>query len=139
MIDLASPGFTFPAPDFRNSTLSHANSWDAGAALFDYCIALRQNRKIKENVFFVALTPSTIENYGAGHPQRIVLHALAEQWIWSLAETLTLFYSLKGIQRELLGRLLRWHDLSPVITTSKVTEILEDKQEEKRTKALWRK
>lgn len=136
LIDLATSGFSFSVSDLRNHAFWFANSWDVGTALFDYCKALQPNIKIKDETFFVTLTPSMIENYGMDLPQKIILHALAEQWIWSLADAPTLFYSLKDIQRALLGRLLRWHDLSPAIIAGKVAEMLQSKREEKSTKTF---
>ncbi len=131
LIDLATPGFTFPMPDFRNTIFRFANSWDVGAALFNYCKGLQPSLRIKEEAFFAVVTPSMVEDYDADYPQKLLLHALAEQWIWSLAETPTLFYSLKDAQRDLLGRFLRWHDISPAITTSKIAERMQGKRVEK--------
>jgi hypothetical protein len=122
LINWASPGFACPKPDLRHLTFAFANSWDASAALFEYCKTLQDHVKIKDNIFFVIITPSMNENYGADHPQRLYLHALAEQWEWALAEMPTLFYSLRSEQRDLVGRLLRWHDFSPAIIFNKITE-----------------
>lgn len=121
LVDLASPGFIFPTPDHHNLTFEFASSWDTGAAFFAYCQSLKSALKIKEETFFVNLTPSLVENHGTDHPRKLFLHALAEQWEWSLAETPTMFYLLKDQQRDLVGRLLRWHDLSSSITTNKIT------------------
>ncbi len=131
LMDLVAPGFTFPAPDFRNTTFGFSNAWDVGAGLFDYCKALQSNIKIKEEAFFAVVTPSLIENYGMDHPQKMFLRALAEQWIWSFAESPTLSYSLNDIQRDLLGRLLRWYDLSPSITANKAIKYVGSLHEEK--------
>lgn len=127
------PGFTLPTPD-QNRIFEFANSWDAGAALFEYCKALQSKIKFKEDVFFAIVTPSMIENYQADHPRKLYLHALAEQWIWSLAETPTLFYSLQGEQRDLAGRLIRWHDLSPSISLHKIRKFAGRLQEEEKKK-----
>ncbi len=118
LIDSVAPGFTLPPSNLQNTIFEFTNSWDAGAALFEYCKSLPI--KIKDEVFFVAIAPSLIENQGMDQPRKLYLHALAEQWIWSLAETQTFFYSLKDAQRNLAGRLLRWHDHSPSITVNKI-------------------
>lgn len=123
LIDLAMPRFALPTSNSRNIVFEFANAWDAGAALFEFCITLRDNVRLKDDIFFLAVTPGIVEDYGTDHPRKLLLHALAEQWIWSLAEEPTLFYSLESGQRELTGRLLRWHDLSPSITINKIAEI----------------
>lgn len=120
LIDSVAPGFTLQLSNLQNTAFEFANSWDAGAALFEYCKSFQSAVKIKEETFFVAITPSLIEDHGMDQPRKLYLHALAEQWIWSLAETPTLLYSLKDEQRDLAGRLLRWHDLSPSITVNKI-------------------
>lgn len=118
LIDSVAPGFTLPPSNLQNTIFEFTNSWDAGAALFQYCKSLPI--KIKDEMFFVAIAPSLIENHGMDQPRKLYLHALAEQWIWSLVETQTFFYSLKDPQRDLAGRLLRWHDHSPSITVNKI-------------------
>ncbi|MBV6396911.1 MAG: hypothetical protein HFACDABA_02515 [Anaerolineales bacterium] len=120
LIDSVAPGFTLQLSNLQNATFEFANSWDAGAALFEYCKSFQSAVKIKEETFFIAITPSLIEDYGIDQPHKLYLHALAEQWIWSLAETPTLLYSLQDEQRDLAGRLLCWHDLSPSITVNKI-------------------
>ena len=117
--DMAPPGFMLPKLNAQNQILEFSNSWDAGAGLFAYCNALKSNTSLKDAIFFSIITPSLIENYGMDHTRKLYLHALAEQWIWSLAETPTLFYSLQSEQRDLVGRLIRWHDISPSITAHK--------------------
>ncbi|HXF84688.1 MAG TPA: hypothetical protein VNK49_04805 [Anaerolineales bacterium] len=132
LIDWAAPGFALPFSSLSKSTFEFKNSWDAGAGLFEYCKTLQSNVRIKENVLFVIITPRLVENYGADHPKRLYLHALAEQWIWSLAEAPTLFYALKDAQRDLAGRLLRWHDFSPSITVNKIVEFSRHLQKSKK-------
>ncbi|MBE7536566.1 MAG: hypothetical protein HS124_12660 [Anaerolineales bacterium] len=117
--DIAPPGFLLPKPSAQNQILDFSNSWDAGAGLFEYCNALKSNTSLKDAIFFSIIAPSMTENYGTDHTRKLYLHALAEQWIWSLAETPTLFYSLQSEQRDLVGRLIRWHDISPSITAHK--------------------
>lgn len=131
-VDLALPGFSFPTPSHQNLTFEFANSWDAGAALFAYCQSLKSEVKIKDKTFFASLASNLIEDYGADHPRKTYLHALAEQWTWSLAETSTLFYSLRGQQRDLIGRLLRWHDLSPSVTAHKIVQFAKPSPEEEK-------
>lgn len=118
LIDTVAPGFMLPPSNLQNTIFEFTNSWDAGAALFEYCKSLPI--KIKDEMFFVAITPSLIEDHGMDQPRKLYLHALAEQWLWLLAETQTFFYSLKGARRNLAGRLLRWHDHSPSITVNKI-------------------
>lgn len=131
LIDGVAPGFALPAPNLQNITFEFGNSWDAGAALFEYCKALQSKIKVKKDVFFVIVAPSMVENYEPDHPRKLYLHALAEQWEWSLAETPTLFYSLKDEQFDLVGRLLRWHDFSPAISIKKIAEFARHFQERK--------
>ncbi|OQY88915.1 MAG: hypothetical protein B6D38_07715 [Anaerolineae bacterium UTCFX1] len=120
LIDSVAPGFTLQLSNLQNTTFEFAISWDAGAALFEYCKSFQSAVKIKEETFFIAIAPSLIEDHGMDQPRKLYLHALAEQWIWSLAETPALLYSLKDEHRDLAGRLLRWHDLSPSITANKI-------------------
>jgi hypothetical protein len=122
LITHATPGFALSTSDFQNITFEFANAWDAGTALFEFCITLRSNLRLKNDIFFLVVTPGMVDDYGADHPRKLLLHALAEQWIWLLAEEPTLFYSLESGQRELRGRLLRWHDLSPSITVNKIAK-----------------
>lgn len=131
---LSPPGFAFPTPELQNPTLEFANSWDAGAGLFSYCQALRGGFRIgeREETLFVIVTPSLIENHEADHSRKLYLHALAEQWTWSLAEIPTLFYSLKDQQRDLVGRLIRWHDFFPSVTTYKIAQFVGRLQEEEK-------
>lgn len=132
IIELAMPRFALPTSNSRNVAFEFANAWDAGAALFEFCITLRDNVRLKDDIFFLAVTPGMVKDYGTDHPRKLLLHALAEQWIWSLAEEPTLFYSLERGQRELTGRLLRWHDLSPSITINKIAEIARHLKEMKK-------
>lgn len=126
LIDSVGPGFfVFPPSNPQNTTFEFANSWDAGTALSEYCKSLRSAVKLKEETFFIVITPGLIEDHGMDQPRKLYLHALAEQWIWSLAETPTLLYSLQDEQRDLAGRLLRWHDLSPSITANKIERRVE--------------
>jgi hypothetical protein len=122
LVDLASPGFEFSAFGLQNLTLEFANSWDAGAGWFAYCQSLKPLLRSKEETFFVPVHPCLVMNHEAVDPRKLYLHALAEQWIWSLAETPTMFYSLRGEQLDLAGRLIRWHDLSPSITAYKIAQ-----------------
>jgi hypothetical protein len=132
LIDWAAPGFSLPTPNLWKKICEFENSWDAGAALFEYCKGLQSNIRLMDDVFFAIVTPGMVENYGGDHPQKLYLHALAEQWIWSLAETPTLFYSMEGDQRELTGRLLRWHDFSPFIVVNKIAEFTRHLQGKKK-------
>ena len=135
--DMAPPGFMLPKLNAQNQILEFSNSWDAGAGLFAYCNALKSNTSLKDAIFFSIIAPSMIENYGMDHTRKLYLHALAEQWIWSLAETPTLFYSLQGEQRDLAGRLIRWHDISPSITAHKIEKFAVRLQEkEKKSPSL---
>lgn len=132
LIDMVLPGFTFPIFDIQNQVFEFSNSWDAGAGLFEYCNALKSNVRIKNEIFFSIITPSMIENYEMDHARKLYLHALAEQWMWSLAETPTLLYSLQGEQRGLVGRLIRWHDTSPSITVHKIEKFAGRLQEKEK-------
>lgn len=141
-IVLATPGFALPTSISQNIVFEFATAWDAGAALFEFC---KINARLKDDTFSLAVTPSMVEEYGAEHPRKLLLHALAEQWIWSLAEDPTLFYSLESVQRDLAGRLLRWHDLSPSITVNKIAEFIrhlegrkkEEEKEEKKNQTVF--
>ncbi|MFZ5885625.1 MAG: hypothetical protein ACOYYI_17800 [Chloroflexota bacterium] len=130
LMDWADPRFGLPAPNLQFAAFEFANSWDAGAALFEYCKALQSNVRLKEDLFFAIVTPGIVEKYDAEHSRKLLLHALAEQWLWSLAEAPTLFYTLKDAQRDLAGRLLRWHDFSPSIAVNKIAEFAKHLQEE---------
>jgi hypothetical protein len=132
LIAHAMPGFALSTSGFQNIAFEFANAWDAGAALFEFCITLPSNLRLKGDIFFLAVTPGMVEDYGTDHPRKLLLHALAEQWIWSLAEAPTLFYALKDAQRDLAGRLLRWHDFSPSITVNKIAEFSRYLQESKK-------
>lgn len=132
LMDWAAPGFGLPAPNLQIAAFEFANAWDAGAGLFEYCKALQSNVRLKEDLFFAIVTPGMVEKYGAERSRKLLLHALAEQWIWSLAETPTLFYALNDAQRDLAGRLLRWHDFSPSITVNKIAEFSRHSQESRK-------
>ncbi|GAB4452827.1 MAG: hypothetical protein OHK0041_16330 [Anaerolineales bacterium] len=142
-IALATPGFALPTSVSQNIAFEFATAWDAGAALFEFCIKF--NARLKDDIFFIAVTPNVVEDYGAGHPRKLLLHALAGQWIWSLAEEPTLFFSLESVQRDLAGRLLRWHDLSPSVTVNKIAEFIrhlegrkkEEEKEEKKNQMVF--
>jgi hypothetical protein len=122
LVELASPGFLFPTFDRHNVTFEFANDWDAAAALYAYCRSLQSAMTLKEEIFFVPLSPALMITHEGVDARKLYLHALAEQWLWSLAETPTLFYALKDERLDLAGRLLRWHDLSPSITTHKIAQ-----------------
>ncbi|MCL4531327.1 MAG: hypothetical protein M1282_18220 [Chloroflexi bacterium] len=132
VIDWAGPSFALSVLNLRNITFEFTNSWDAGAALFEYCKALQPNVRLKDDAFFAILTPGMVEKYGSEHSRKLLLHTLAEQWTWLLAEIPTLFYSLKSEQRDLAGRLLRWHDFSPSIIVNKIAEFARYLQESKK-------
>lgn len=137
LIDFASPGFVFSMPDLKNRAFEFSNSWDASVALLSYCQSYRGDfTRIdeKEKTLFVVITPNLIKDYISTHTQKLYLHALAEQWIWSLAEAPTLFYILKDSQRDLVGRLLRWHDFSPSIAVNKIAEFSRYLQESRKGK-----
>lgn len=130
--DWTVPIFGLPAYNLRTVAFEFANPWDAGAAVFDYCKALQPNVRLKDEAFFAFVTPGMVENFGSEYPRKLLLHALAEQWLWSLAEAPTLFYSLKSEQRDLAGRLLRWHDFSPSITVNKIAKFARHFQESRK-------
>jgi hypothetical protein len=132
LADWAAPGFQFPVSSFEQVTLKFENAWDAGAAAYEYCKAFQSNSRVKDDVFFAMITPGIVRDYEPDHPRKLYLHALAEQWIWSLAEAKTLFYSMNSEERDLAGRLLRWHDFYASITVRKISAIANHFQKKKK-------
>lgn len=129
LIEHVPAGFSLPAFEHSTQNFRFANSWDIGAALFEYARNLPQ--KIKGETFVAALTPSMIANFGVEQPRNLFLHAQAEGWLWTLAEAPAIYYSLGKSQRTLAGRLLRWHGGSPSAMVRSLEQILGRKKEEK--------
>jgi hypothetical protein len=129
LIEHVPAGFSLPAFEHTTQNFAFANSWDAGAALFEYARNLPQ--KIKKETFVAALTHSLIANFGVEQPRHLFLHALAEGWMWTLADAPAIYYSLGKSQRTLAGRLLRWHGGSPSAIVSSLEQILDSRKEEK--------
>jgi hypothetical protein len=132
LIEHVPAGFSFPAFEHSTQHFRFANSWDAGAAWFEYAKNLPQ--KIKNETFVAALTPSMIANFGVEQPRHLFLHALAEGWAWTLADAPAIYYSLGKSQRALAGRLLCWHGGSPFPIVHSLEQILGRKKDEKGTK-----
>ena len=131
LIEHVPAGFSLPAFEQSVQNFHFANSWDAGAALFEYVKNLPQ--KIKDETFVTALTPSMIADFGMEQPSNLFLHALAEGWLWTLAEAPAIYYSLGKSQRGLAGRLLRWHGGSPFAIVRSLEQILDSKKDDKGT------
>lgn len=131
LIEHVPAGFSLPTFEQSAQSFHFANSWDAGAALFEYVKNLPQ--KIKDETFVTALTPSMIADFGMEQPRNLFLHALAEGWLWTLAEAPAIYYSLEKSQRGLAGRLLRWHGGSPSAIVRSLEQILGNKKDEKST------
>lgn len=136
-IEQVSTGFTFPDLERPSENLEFSSSWDANAALFAYLRGL--SSKKQQAIFVVLLTPTMITDFSIEQPRELFLHALAEQWLWILAETPTLYYSLKEMQRSSLGRLLCWHSGSPYAALRSLEQILGNKKEEQSTINLLKK
>ncbi len=136
-IDLVSTGFTFPISESQNLTFEFTNPWDAGAALFEYCKTLPHS--IKDDAFVLILSPTIIADYDMSHLPKLLLHTLAEQWLWSLSETPTMLYDLPQIPRILLGRLLRWHSGSPSAVASRLEQFIEKRTDSENTINIPRK
>jgi hypothetical protein len=131
-ISLVPTGFKSSVPENPVDHFEFANPWDVGAALFEYVRNLPP--KIKNESFVVLLTPTMLADFGLEQPHELFLHALAEQWLWILAETPTRYYSLKETQQALLGRLLCWHGGSVMAAIHSLEHILEKKIDEESTK-----
>jgi hypothetical protein len=136
-IELVSTGLTFPVLEHKIESFAFTHPWDAGAALFEYARGVPQ--RIKKDAFVVTLTPTMVADFGIEQPRELCLHALAEQWLWELADMPTMFYSLKETSRTLLGRLLRWHGGSTFAIINNLEQILGRKMEDKRIRNLLRK
>lgn len=131
-IELVTTGFRFPMLERHNEYFEFANSWDTGAAIFEYTRNLPLRTKNDE--FVILLTPTILANYGVERPRKLFLHALAEQWLWVLAETPTMYFSLSETQRALLGRLLRWHGGSPFAVVSILEKFVGNQNNKERSK-----
>lgn len=129
LIEHVPVGFSLPAFEHSTQRFAFTNSWDAGAALFEYVKNLPQ--RIKNETFVTALTPSMLADFGMEQPRHLFLHALAEGWRWTLAEAPALYYSLGKSRRALAGHLLHWHGGSPSAIVHILEQILREKKEEK--------
>lgn len=132
LIELVTTGFKFPILEHHNENFEFSNSWDIGAALFEYTRNLPWG--IKNDSFVILLTPTIIANFDTEQPRKLFLHALAEQWLWVLAETPTIYYSLSETQRALLGRLLRWHGGSPFAVANILETLISTRNNNERSK-----
>ncbi|MBK9602453.1 MAG: hypothetical protein IPO36_11520 [Anaerolineales bacterium] len=90
--------------------------------------ALQIQPNIIDETFVVILTPTIGADYGAEETRKLVLHALAEQWLWSLSEKPTMLYDLHQTPRALLSRLLRWHSGSPFPAINRIEQLIEKEQ-----------
>lgn len=132
IIELITTGFNFPILEHHNENFEFSNSWDVRAALFEYVRNLPWG--IKNESFVVLLTPTIIANFDIEQPRKLFLHALAEQWLWTLAETSTIYYSLSETQRALLGRLLCWHGGSPFAVANILEDLISTQNNKERSK-----
>lgn len=126
------PGFLFSIIEHSTQNFAFVNTWDTDAALFEYARNLPQ--KIKTETFVLTLTPAMMVNFGMEQPRELLLHALAEGWLWTSAESPAMYYSLGKSQRALAGRLLRWHGGSPFAIVRRLEQILGRKKDEKGTR-----
>jgi hypothetical protein len=131
LIEQVPAGFSLSTFEYSTQNFGFENSWDAGAALFEYAKNLPQ--KIEDETFVTVLTPAMITNFGMEQPRTLFLHALAEGWLWTLAEAPATYYSLGKSQRALTGRLLRWHGGSPFSIIRSLEKILGREKGEKST------
>jgi hypothetical protein len=138
-IDHVSTSFAFTTSNHPISTFGFANPWDVGAALFEYCKTLQIQPNIIDETFVVILTPTIGADYGACKTRKLVLHALAEQWLWSLSEKPTMLYDLHQTPRALLGRLLRWHSGSPFAAINRIEQLIEKRTDSENTINIPRK
>jgi hypothetical protein len=83
------------------------NGWDCRAIFHDYCQDIPG--EVREKSFFVLLPASLWHNYGTNNPKEIILHALAKEWLDTLALNYYTFFELKPVFRESLCHLLIWH------------------------------
>lgn len=136
-IDLVPTGFVLPALEQKTEEFILASSWDTSAALFEYVRNLPT--KTKGEAFVVLMTPTMVSDFGTEQPRELFLHALAEQWLWALAETSAGYYSLRETQRPLLRRLLCWHGGSASAVVNSLEQILGERLDDRRTKNLFKK
>ena len=81
------------------------NDWDLRAGLYSYCRGLGKEGK----TFFVLLPPSNWYGYENADPRDVILHALANEWLYTLILDDDLFFELNPNSRQALCRLLVWH------------------------------
>jgi hypothetical protein len=131
-IQLVTAGFNFPIFERPNEYFEFANSWDTCAGLFEYIRNLPL--RVRNDELMVLLTPAIVTNFGKAQPRQLLLHALAEQWLWILADTPTMFYSLNETQRALLGRLLYWHAGSSFAVVNTLERLINSHNEKEYSK-----
>lgn len=135
-IEQVSSGFVFHDIEQPVEALKFTNDWDARAAMFEYLRAMPSQSA--QETFVTPLTPAMLSDFGLERPREVCLHALAEQWLWLLAGSRTLYYSLKNPQRALLGRLLCWHCGSPSAAVQSLEQIPGDPSDAARGKLFAR-
>ncbi|HEX2974321.1 MAG TPA: hypothetical protein VHO68_00150, partial [Bacteroidales bacterium] len=127
-IDAVTSGFN-ASLDKANQLFSFTSTWDLQAALYEFCKNLPD--QIQKEIFAITLIARTLVDHQTS-PQAMVLHQLAEEWLWLLARDFELFYDLKQTHyMPLVKRLLIWHCGSPSATIGRLTQLREIKSNNK--------
>jgi hypothetical protein len=107
LVDLTSTGFSFDRLLNKQVHFKFSDAWDLRAAFYRFCKTLPKS--IASKAFLVLITPFLIIDFEKESALNLVLHALGEQWLITIAHEPTIYYDLNIHQQKMLARLLCWH------------------------------
>lgn len=113
-------GFEFES--VMDQTYIFQTAWDLRMGFLEYC----QTTSSKNDAFFVIIDPAIWINFQTENVRNLVLHSLADQWLTTLAEDHTIFFTLSWPQKSTLCRLLVWHSGSPATVSLRLSELMKD-------------
>ncbi len=107
LVDLAPTGFSFDFPSDKQIHFRFNDAWDIRTAVYGFCKAIPST--VASKAFLVLVPPFLMIDYEKETALNIVLHALGEQWLNTIADEPAAFYDLNIHQQKMLARLLCWH------------------------------
>lgn len=107
LVDLTPTGFSFDLPSQKEAYFKFNDPWDLRTAVYSFCKTLPN--AVASQSFLALFPPSLLIEFEKESAINLVLHALGEQWLNTIADEPTIFYDLDFHQQKVLARILCWH------------------------------
>lgn len=107
LVDLVPTGFSFDFPSDKQIRFRFNDAWDIRTAVYGFCKTIPST--VASKAFLVLVPPFLMIDYEKETALNIVLHALGEQWLNTIADEPAAFYDLNIYRQKVLARLLCWH------------------------------